>query len=103
MKRNLTARYSLTQFSYWASAMGAASFASTYLLDKGLSSGLIGLLLAVSGLLSCVTSPMMASFADRAKKFILPTMMLALSALCIVCFGLQIPPRRQYPIASILA
>ena len=47
MKRNLTARYSLTQFSYWASAMGAASFATTYLLDKGLGSGLIGLLLAI--------------------------------------------------------
>lgn len=92
MKRNLTARYSLTQFSYWASAMGAASFATTYLLDKGLGSGLIGLLLAISGLLSCVTSPIMASFADRAKKFILPQMMLALSTLCILCFGLQLMP-----------
>lgn len=92
MKRNLTARYSLTQFSYWASAMGAASFATTYLLDKGLGSGLIGLLLAISGLLSCVTSPIMASFADRAKKFVLPHIMLALSALCILCFGLQLMP-----------
>lgn len=92
MKRNLTARYSLTQFSYWAAAMGAASFATTYLLDKGLSSGLIGVLLAASGLLSCVTSPIMASFADRAKKFILSQMMLALSALCILCFSLQLMP-----------
>lgn len=92
MKQNLTARYSLTQFSYWAAAMGAASFATTYLLDKGLGSGLIGVLLAASGLLSCVTSPILASFADRAKKFILLQMMLALSALCLLCFSLQLLP-----------
>ena len=102
MKQNLTARYSLTQFSYWAAAMGAASFATTYLLDKGLGSGLIGLLLAVSGLLSCVTSPVMASFADRTKKFILPQMMLALSALCIVCFALQLLPGLPVMVAGIL-
>ena len=102
MKQNLTARYSITQFSYWAAAMGAASFATTYLLDKGLGSGLIGLLLAVSGLLSCVTSPVMASFADRTKKFILPQMMLALSALCIVCFALQLLPGLPVMAAGIL-
>ena len=102
MKRNLTARYSLTQFSYWAAAMGAASFATTYLLEEGLGSGLIGLLIAVSGLLSCVTSPILASFADRAKKFVLPQMMLALSALCIVCFSLQLLPGLPVLAAGIL-
>lgn len=102
MKQNLTARYSLTQFSYWAAAMGAASFATTYLLDKGLGSGLIGVLLATSGLLSCVTSPIMASFADRAKKFILPQMMLVLSALCTLCFSLQLLPGIPVLAAGIL-
>ena len=102
MKRNLTLRYSLTQFSNWAASMGAASFATTYLLDKGLGSGLIGVLLAASGLLSCVTSPVMASFADRAKKFILPQMMLALSALCILCFSLQLLPGLPIMAAGIL-
>ena len=101
MGKTLTARYSVTQFSYWAAAMGAASFATTYLLDKGLDSGLIGVLLAGSGLLSCVTSPLMASFADRAKKFILPQMMLGLSALCIVCFSLQLLPNLPIMTAGI--
>ena len=92
MKKSLTVRYSIVQFSYWAAAMGAASFATTYLLDRGLNSGLIGMLMAGSGLLSCATSPIMASFADRARKCILPQMMLALSALCILCFSLQLLP-----------
>ena len=101
MKRNLTPRYSLTQFSYWAAAMSAASFATTYLLDKGLGSGIIGLLIAASGLLSCVTSPIMASYADRSKKFVLTKMMLALSALCIVCFAMQLLPGIPIMVAGI--
>lgn len=48
--KNLTLRYSWTQFIYWAASSGAASFATTYLLNKGLSSGIVGTLLAAAGL-----------------------------------------------------
>lgn len=92
MKKNLTVRYSVVQFSYWTAAMGAASFVTTYLLGRGLSSGFIGILLAFSGILACLTQPFMASYADRSKKYILPQMILLLSALCIVCFLLQLVP-----------
>lgn len=92
MKQNLTFRYSLTQCFYWASAMGASSYATTVLLEKGLSSSLVGTLLACSGLLACLTQPFFASYADRSKKYILPQMMLLLSALCVVCFSLQLVP-----------
>lgn len=44
--KNLTLRYSWTQFTYWAASSGAASFATTYLLNKGYSSGIVGILLA---------------------------------------------------------
>ena len=44
----------------------------------------------------------MASFADRSKKFILPQMMLALSALCILCFSLQLLPGLPVMAAGIL-
>lgn len=90
MKKNLTIRYSVLQFSYWAAAMGAASFATTYLLERGLSSGLVGILLAASGLLACLTQPFMASYADRSKKYVLPQLILLLSGLCILCFSLQL-------------
>ena len=92
MGKNLTVRYSLVQFSYWAAAMGAASFVTTYLLDRGLPSGLIGVLLACSGILACLTQPFMASYADRSKKYILPQLILLLSGLCILCFALQLVP-----------
>lgn len=92
MKKNLTVRYSVTMFSYWASAMAAASFATTYLLDRGLPAGLLGSLLALSGILACLTQPFLAAFADRSKRFILPGMMLALSALCTLCLAAQLLP-----------
>ena len=56
-KENLTLRYSTVQFTYWAASTGATSFATIYLLDRGLSSGIIGVLLAVSGILSCLIQP----------------------------------------------
>lgn len=102
MHKNLTLRYSVTQFSYWAAAMGAASFATTYLLDRGLNAGLIGFLLAFSGILACLTNPVLAAYADRSKKYILPQLMLALSALCVLCFTLQLLPGIPVLAAGIL-
>ena len=69
--KNLTLRYSATQFTYWAASSGAASFATAYLLSQGIPSGTVGLLLAAAGLLSCITQPILASAADRTKQFVL--------------------------------
>lgn len=102
MKKNLTLRYTLTQCFYWASAMGAASYATTVLLEKGLSSGLIGTLLAGSGILACLSQPFFASYADRSQKYILPQLMMLLSALCVGCFSLQLIPGLPVMAAGIL-
>ena len=58
--KNLTARYSITQFTYWAASSGAAAFTTTYLLDKGVPSGTIGLLLAMAGAVT-VSNPTFSS------------------------------------------
>lgn len=89
---NLTYRYSAIQFTHWASSTGAAVFATTYLLDKGIHSGVVGVLLALAGICSCLTQPVLASFADRTEKFVLTQMMIIMSALCGVCFILQLIP-----------
>lgn len=94
--KNLTLRYSATQFTYWAASSGAVSFATTYLLSKGLSPGAVGSLLALAGLLSCLTQPVLASAADRAKGFVLTKMLLAMSVLCCLCFSVQLIP--QFPL-----
>ena len=90
---NLTLRYSITQFTYWAASTGAASFAAIYLLNKGMPSAVVGTLLAISGILSCISQPFLASAADRAEKFMLKKMLLSISALCMICYGLQLVPQ----------
>ena len=90
--KNLTLRYTITQILYWAGSAGASSYATAYLLEKGFPAWSVGFMLAVGGLLSSVSQPLLASFADRSRKFILPEMLLFLSALSAACFGVQLLP-----------
>ena len=88
--KNLTLRYSITQFTFWAASTGATSFATTYLLDKGVPASTVGLMLALAGLISCLTQPVLAAFVDQAEHFLLTKMLLMFSALCCICFSLQL-------------
>lgn len=90
--KNLTLRYALTQFTFWAASTGAASFATTYLLAQGLPSGIVGTLLAAAGLLSCLTQPLLAGIADKSRRFLLLRLLIGLSALCVLCFSAQLIP-----------
>lgn len=102
MSKNLTVRYCVTQFFYSAVYSASGIFATTYLLGRGLSPALAGTLLAIAGIFACLTQPLLAAFADRAKTFILPWLMVGLCALCIACFGLQLLPGLPLLAASIL-
>ena len=84
--KNLTVRYSVTQFSHWAASSGAAAFATTYLLGKGIAPGVVGLLLALAGLASCFTQPLLAGLADRARDFLLVRLLIALSVYSGGCY-----------------
>lgn len=88
MKKNLTLRYALNQLAYWASAAGIMSFATAYLLYKGLAPSRVGTLMACGTVLSCITQPLLASFADRAKKPMLPLLITGLSLASTLCFAL---------------
>lgn len=88
--KNMTLRYSITQFTYWAASSGAAAFATTYLLNQGVSSAMVGLMLALAGLMSCLAQPLLAAFADRTERFLLVKMLILFSALCCICFSLQL-------------
>ena len=87
-KKNLTLRYTLTQFTFWAASTGAASFATTYLLSCGVPSGVIGILLAAAGLLSCLTQPILAGIADKSKGFIVLKMMIKGQAFSTAAYAL---------------
>lgn len=90
--KNLTVRYSVTQFSHWAASSGAAAFAATYLLGKGIAPGVVGLLLALAGLASCFTQPLLAGAADRAEDFLLVRLLIWLSVFSGGCYVMQLIP-----------
>lgn len=99
--KNLTFRYSLTQFSFWAAATGASSFATVFLLQSGLSSGKIGTMLAVAGILSCIFQPLLASVLDRCAPSWLPKILIAFSFLCAGCFGILLIPGIPIPLVGL--
>ena len=59
MKRNLTFRYSLHQFAYWAASAGILTFATTFLLAKGFPASQVGVLMACGSILSGITQPLL--------------------------------------------
>ncbi len=74
--RSLNGRYSVMQGSYWAIYGALFSFAAAFLLDRGFSSSLVGLVLALATLLSCCAQPFLAAAADRSPRFTLRRLIL---------------------------
>ncbi len=87
MKKSLTFRYTLQQMAYWAAAAGVMSFASAYLLAKGLPASQVGSLLALGSLLSCAVQPLLADRADRLGGNMIKYLIIALSAVSMLCFA----------------
>ena len=81
MTDHLTARYGLIHGAYWASYAAIAAYVNLYLLEIGFSSGAIGVLIALAGLLSALLQPLAASYADRETSPNLKTINLAIAAL----------------------
>ena len=62
---NLTARYALIHSFFWMGCATTIGFASVFLLDAGFSNTGVGIVIAVSGLISALLQPAAAALADR--------------------------------------
>lgn len=87
MKKTLTIRYVMQQVTYWATAAAVVSFASAFLLEKGFSASIVGILLASGNLLSCAAQPFLAEWADRKSGNTVKYLIILLSLSSIVCFA----------------
>ena len=61
-------KYSAIQVLYYGSFCALMGYASVYLLDKGFTSSIIGIVLALVSVLSVFTQPAVGSFVDRNQK-----------------------------------
>lgn len=86
MKKSLTLQYVLQQIAFWAAAAGVISFATAFLLDKGFSASVVGILLASGNLLSCAFQPILADRADRMGGNIIKWLIVGLTAFSMCCF-----------------
>lgn len=72
---------------FFITSAGTAAFAATYLQDKGFRTAQVGIILAVTNILSCVIQPLLGDFADRFHSFVLPKMIAALLLCSLGCFA----------------
>lgn len=95
-----TARYSIIQGSFWMSFCIIFAYVSVFLLSKGFSNSQIGIVVAVSGVISAFMQPIVADFADRSKKVSLRLIISFWAVVIIaVAAGLLIPGLRILLIA----
>ncbi len=87
-----TARYSVIQGSFWMSFCIIFAYVSVFLLSKGFSNSQIGIIVAVSGVISALLQPIVADVADRSKKVSLRLIISFWAVIIIaVAAGLLIP------------
>ena len=63
-----TLRYALINISYFAAFCGVHAYTSVFLLDKGFSNTLIGIVLALANILSMLSQPLVAAAIDKPGK-----------------------------------
>ena len=61
----ITAKYSLIHGSYWMAFGATYNFVTVYLLAKNYSSSAIGIIMAITNILSAILQPLIASYADH--------------------------------------
>ena len=103
MKKNVTLYYGIIMAVYSLGFVVMSAFSSVYLLSVGLSSGEIGILLAVGGVISAVLQPVVGILMDR-HPFVSGKTVLAVCSLLIGLFGilLVVTPERSTGLTSFL-
>lgn len=84
MKKNVTIYYSLIMAVYSIGFVAMSAFANFYLLNNGLTSGNIGILLAVCSLVSVFLEPMVGALIDRNPRISTKGVLLVLGAIVVV-------------------
>lgn len=103
MKKNVTLYYGIIMAVYSLGFVTMSAFSSVYLLSVGLSSGEIGILLGIGGVVSAVLQPVVGILMDR-HPLVSGKTVLAVCSVLIALFGviLVLTPERSTALTSIL-
>lgn len=64
-----TAHYTVINVAYFAAYSGVHAYAAVFLLDRGFSNTMIGIIIALANIFSVLMQPMTAGWIDKYKKF----------------------------------
>ena len=100
--KNKTLHYSALHGLYWGDMAVIVGFASVYLLYRGFTNSQIGVIMAISNIITVVTSPVLSAFADRTKKISLNNLAAALAVIVTALAGvLYFMPEVLYAIGLV--
>ena len=85
---NLTVHYSMTMGLYWANYAVLLNYASVYLLGHGFRNTEIGILIAVSSLMSALLQPAIGAYADKPRSPSVRRLLLITVFLFLICCAL---------------
>jgi len=85
-RRRLTLLYCLHQASYFMAYSGIGAFSVAYLLEKGFSSAQVGVMLAITNILSCVLQPLIGSGVDRRSQAMLSGIIRCFLLISLIAF-----------------
>ncbi|MBP9996133.1 MAG: MFS transporter [Lachnospiraceae bacterium] len=84
MGKNRTVHYALINIFYFAAYSGAHAYAAVFLLDRGFSNTLVGVILALANILSVVVGPIWAGIIDKYASVTNRRVSMACATLCAV-------------------
>ncbi|MEG0453185.1 MAG: MFS transporter [Coprobacillus sp.] len=85
--KSLDIRYACIHGFYWMICCSMIGYASVFLLDKGFSNAIIGIVLSVSNILAVVGQPALAAYMDKTTKLSL-RMLISIILVAIIVLSL---------------
>ena len=80
----LDIKYALMQVLYFGSFCGLMAYASVFFLAHGVSNATIGIILAITSVITVFTQPLIADFADQHPQIELRKLVVAMTVLTII-------------------
>lgn len=101
-RTKLNINYGSIQAAYWMICSIVVSFASAFLLDRGYTSTVIGIVFAVGNILAIIIQPLAADITDKSKRVCASDIIILLGSVSVVAMAVIMAVPRGSVIVAIL-
>ena len=101
-RTKLNINYGSIQAAYWMICSIVVSFASAFLLDRGYTSTVIGIVFAVGNILAIIIQPLAADITDKSKRVCASDIIILLGSVSVVAMAIIMAIPRGSIIVAVL-